>query len=161
MGWTPPLRNGIDVPQWKREQPLTGVGASVYEDYDSRLRFGEERVPGARRGPALQGRAEEAAQTAPGSCGLRPAALVPERHGGLRERALLGSQAAGARPYGTAHLPAVRQTLRQNEQERRSRCRGDLRGGGTTEHALRAGEERGAAGGAGVASGAPGLREGS
>src|SRR5262249_7280514 len=41
MGWTPPLRNGIDVPQWKREQPLTGVGASVYEDYDSRLRFGE------------------------------------------------------------------------------------------------------------------------
>ena len=56
---------------------------------------------------------------------------------------------------------AVRQALREDQQERRRRRRGDLRSGGSTEHALRADQERRAAGGAVAASGATGLREGS
>ena len=60
-------------------------------------------------------------------------------------------------PDGTA----VRQTLREVEQERRRRRRGDLRSGGSPEHALRANQERRAAIAAVAAPGATELREGS
>ena len=43
---------------------------------------------------------------------------LPDRHGGVWQCALLGEEAAGARSHGEADGPAVRQALREDEQER-------------------------------------------
>ena len=76
---------------------------------------------------------------------LRLAAILPDRHGSLRHRALLGARAALAGTRGAPDAAAVRQGLRQAGQERRGRRRGDLRGRDAAVHALRAGQDRRAA----------------
>jgi hypothetical protein len=50
-----------------------------------------------------------------------------------------------ARPHGASDGAAVRQALREAPQERPGRCRSDLRGDATAEHAVRHGQDRGAA----------------
>ena len=44
--------------------------------------------------------------------------------------------------HGATDCAAVRKALREEQQERRQRCRGDLRSHELTEHALCHGEER-------------------
>ena len=53
---------------------------------------------------------------------------LPRRHRSMRRRALLGRQAHRAGPPSEDDGAAVRQALRQDQQERLPRCRGDLRG---------------------------------
>ena len=75
------------------------------------------------------------------------AAADRDRDGGLRSVALLGAGAAQARPRGEADRAATREALRQAQQERRARRRGAVRGDEPADDAVRAGEDRGAAGG--------------
>src|SRR6202035_1905658 len=70
------------------------------------------------------------------------------RDGGLRRGALLGTGVAQARPRGAADGAAAREGLRQAQQERRTRRRGTVRGDEPADDAVRAGEDRRAAGGA-------------
>src|SRR5687768_6190900 len=49
---------------------------------------------------------------------VRAAAGVPDRHGGMRERALLGPAADGARTPGEIDGAAVCKAVWENEQER-------------------------------------------
>ena len=55
-------------------------------------------------------------------------------------------RACQAWPYGAADPARLREAVCQAAEERRGRCRGDLRSGAAPEHALRGGEERTAAG---------------
>ena len=55
-------------------------------------------------------------------------------------RPLLGARAGQARPHRPADAAAVRPALREDEQARRGRRRGLLRGGAAARHAVRAGE---------------------
>ena len=66
---------------------------------------------------------------------------VSGRHGGLRQCASLGPQAAGVRSQCSVDIAAVREAVCQEQQERRGRRRGDMRGGSPTEHALRADQD--------------------
>src|SRR5690242_11571560 len=100
MGWTPPPLNGIYVPKLGREATHLNRSESVHhEDYDSRDRLGEERLPGTRRKRARQGCAEEATEAASGARVFRKFAAMLDWDGGLWRRPLLGSQAPGTRPY--------------------------------------------------------------
>jgi len=47
-------------------------------------------------------------------------ACVPDRDGGVRERASLGAQTDRTRSYGEADGAAVREAVREDEQERRT-----------------------------------------
>ena len=89
------------------------------------------------------------------------AARLSRRHGGLLGVAPLGTTAASDGHGGEADRAALRLTLsseRQDRQERRSRCGGDLRGGFASQHALRARQERRAAKHDGAAPAARGLQ---
>src|SRR5438132_770268 len=57
---------------------------------------------------------------------LRQSRALPDRHGSLWERALLGSEALGAGSYGRVDGAAVCEAVREDEQERSQRRRGDL-----------------------------------
>jgi hypothetical protein len=50
MVWTPPSRNGIEVPKWKCIQSTEKERSVRNEDYDNWDRFGKGGVSGARRG---------------------------------------------------------------------------------------------------------------
>ena len=81
-------------------------------------------------------------------CAGGGAAAVHHRHGGVLGRAPLGAAVPGPRPHRAADGAQARHALpheRQARQERRGRRGGDLRSRAATEHALRAGQERGAA----------------
>src|SRR4051812_10725892 len=78
----------------------------------------------------------------------------------LWQRALLGEEARATGPYGASDGAAVCKAVREDQQERPQRCRGDLRGGGAAEYALRPGEDGRAAGAAGGTPSAPGVGEG-
>src|SRR6267143_3852319 len=84
---------------------------------------------------------------------------VPDRDGSLLGGSRVGPPVPGARPHGEADGAQVRGTLQEERQERRQRCRSDLRGGDAAEHALCAGEVRRAAGPAGDAPGQAGQGE--
>ena len=58
---------------------------------------------------------------------------------------LLGSRAAGAGARGRSAAAAIREAVREAEQERCRRRRGDLRGHEPADDAVRAGEDGGAA----------------
>jgi hypothetical protein len=86
-------------------------------------------------------------------------------YGSLRRRASLGPAIAETRLHGEAHRAAVRQALREKQQERRQRCGGDLRGDEPAEYAFRCGQIGGAAGPPGdtpdqSGAGEPALRQG-
>ena len=63
-------------------------------------------------------------------------ARLRDRDGKLRWCAPLGAATAVAGIPRQAHRTAVRQTVSEKQQERRQRCRGDLRSDEPTEHAL-------------------------
>lgn len=71
-----------------------------------------------------------------------------------------GAQAAEHGLQGSADGSAVRQALRQNQQERCGRRRSHLRSGRAAEHAFRPREERGATSSPGAAPGPAGIRAG-
>jgi len=64
---------------------------------------------------------------------LQGATSLPGRHGGLRDGALLGAGADQAWLSGAADAGQGRKGLRQAQQERCRRCRGDLRGGASDD----------------------------
>ncbi len=156
MRWTPPARAASDVPDWRCIRHQSKRGGVRDEGYYCGVGPGKAGVLGARGGRAWQGGAEEAglARQAPGA--VRAAALEPGRDGGLLGGASLGARAGATRPPGGDHGAALRGALSQEPEERRQRCRGDLRGGEPAEHAARAGEERRAARTIGAAPRAPG-----
>ena len=61
-------------------------------------------------------------------------------------RIIGGARSAKLGHDGTADTAGLRQAVRQAAEERCGRCRSDLRGSAAAEHAVRGGEERGAAG---------------
>ena len=67
---------------------------------------------------------------------FRRAAALRDWAGGLRNGALLGARVGHAWPRGATDASAIREGLRQAQQERRGRCTSDLRGGGAADDAL-------------------------
>ena len=61
---------------------------------------------------------------------LRQSAAVPDRHGGVRQRAPLGAEAAELGHTRRLMAPQFVKPYVKTQQERRRRCRGDLRSGG-------------------------------
>src|SRR5215469_7506047 len=68
---------------------------------------------------------------------LRQLATLPDWDGGLWKRAPLGAEAVRARAHGQADCSAICEAVREGQQERRARCGGNLRGGGSAKHAIR------------------------
>src|SRR3954465_4363994 len=64
------------------------------------------------------------------------------RHGGLRQRPLLGPRDRHARACCPADPAGICQAVRQAAEEKCHRCRGDLRGRPTPDHALRGSQKR-------------------
>src|SRR5262245_17078949 len=62
---------------------------------------------------------------------------VPDRHGGLRRRASSQSQASGVWPRRSPDAGEIRATVQQGPEERLPRCRGDRRGGATSDDEVR------------------------
>ena len=85
--------------------------------------------------------------------GVRQAAADKGGTRSLRGVLSLGPRTAGARPRGGFDPAAIRQAIRQAQQERPQRCRGDQRSGGAAGHGAGAGEIRRAAGRRDVAVG--------
>jgi len=69
---------------------------------------------------------EEATETSPSAAVFCQPSAVPDRDGSLWKRTLLGQEAQGTWTYSQANGPAIRQALREDEQERCSGRRGDL-----------------------------------
>ena len=88
---------------------------------------------------------------------LRQAAAVPDRHGGLRQRAPLGAQTAAlghtVRLMAPQFVKPYVKTNKNDAADAEAICEAVAR----PEHALRADQERRAAGDAGAAPGAPGF----
>ena len=82
----------------------------------------------------------------PGCSVLRRATAVCGGAGGMWRGAPLGAGIGRLGRDGAADPAGLREAVREAAEERCGGCRGDLRGRAATEHALRAGEERGAAG---------------
>src|SRR5215469_4766477 len=70
---------------------------------------------------------------------------MPDRHRSLRLIALLVAGTAGARAYGALDACGLCEALRQATEERRHRCRGDLRGSYQGQHAVCRDQNAGAA----------------
>src|SRR3989304_6768554 len=87
------------------------------EDYDNWDRFGKKRVSGAWRRRAWQGGVAQAAQAQGRGEVLRESRALPDRHGSLREGALLGQEALGVRPHGAPDGPAICEAVCEDEQE--------------------------------------------
>src|SRR6266540_848885 len=134
MVWTPPFSTGIEMPKW-RFRPTTSERERHHEDYDDWDRFGKDVVSSAWRRQAAESWAKKAAQTQGRNELLRESRALPDRDGSLWERALLGEEALGAGPYGASDGAAVCEAVREDEQERPQRRRGDLCSGWAAEQA--------------------------
>src|SRR5262249_54546187 len=120
---------------------------------DVRNRLGKESISGSRRGRARPDGGATRTWAPPAAAVGGAAPAVSGGDGGVCGGPLLGARDCQARAPGQADEPALCAPLRQIEQERRARRRGDLRGGGATIDAVRGAQERGAARHARVASG--------
>ena len=80
---------------------------------------------------------------------------VSDRHGSLWPIASLGPDPAGLRTRGQADRTAVREAVREGEQDRPCGCPGDLRGGAAPVDAVCGDQDGGSAGPAGPAQGSP------
>src|SRR3954471_550369 len=138
MGWMagwPPC--GIWVPNCWLIESASEQGAIHGRDYNSRIRFGEAGFPGAwgrRRG---SDDCTQAASAGAGSGVLQQATALLGGHGGMCDGSLLGAGAACVGPRGAADASAIRESLCEAQQERCCGCGSDLRGGCTTDDALR------------------------
>jgi transposase len=108
----------------------------------------------------LKKQLKEATQARPDGGMLCEFAAVPGRDGSMWQRALLGKEAARIWPYGQANGAAVRQAVRQDQQARCGRCRGDLRSGDPADHAVCTDQECRPASSVGTAPGAARVGEG-
>src|ERR1700692_3164331 len=126
---------------------ISDKGAVREPDYPNWNGYVEAYFSAARGGcRGAAGAAQEAA-TQPGAGVFCQAAANRYRDGGVRGGALLGAGVAQARPRGEVDGAAAREGLRQAQQERRARCGRGVRGDEPADNAVRAGEDRGAAGG--------------
>src|ERR1700694_4284447 len=154
MERTSPTRFGIEVPRLKcRQQSVRGEVHG--EDYYCRSGFGKAGDGGACDRPggtdgAAQGASSRAVAALDGD-----AAAVRGGDGSLRWGALLGAGIDATRSHGAHHRGRVRAGVSQEREERCQRCRSDLHGGATTEHAVRGDKVGGTASGAMRASTAP------
>ena len=139
MRWTPPA-DGIDVPAWKRgaatkagdvHMQVTTIGLDIAKNVFQVHGADRQRPCGS----------QEEADALQGARVLRQPAALPRWARGLRRRPLLGTSADPARARGPADGAAVRQALRQDQQARRRRRRGDLRSGAAARHAVRGGQD--------------------
>src|SRR5205085_12502818 len=101
----------------------------------------KERVCGGWRGCEWQAdiAPNAAARSARGGGG--EAAGVCNRNGGMLGSARVGEAILALWSHGQADGAEVRGAVQEERQERRQRCGSDLRGGESTEHALRAGQD--------------------
>src|SRR5262249_32662143 len=83
---------------------------------------------------------------------LQPNSTLSGWVGSVCNGALLGARARRAWARGAADAGAIREGVHQAQQARCRRCRSDLRGGSTPDHAICAGEDGRAAGGSAAAS---------
>src|SRR5437763_4567397 len=118
------------------------------EDYSGRTGFGKADNPSARdrrggSGGAAQGGAAGATVGAAGAI-----SALRSVNGSMFGRASLGARVDSAGARHTDHGGRVRAAVSQESggEERRQRCRGRVYGDAATEHALRDGQERRAAG---------------
>src|SRR4051812_31138642 len=117
MGWTAPA-SALRVPRWELANSLTRMGVIRHERSHNRARSGQERVPSARR--RCHGKGCRAQETAPlrGDALLRELIAMPGRHGGLRERPLLGTRTQTAWAQCEADAASIRAALCEDQQER-------------------------------------------
>jgi hypothetical protein len=106
-------------------------------DCRCRPRFGQERVPSPRDRCARPARRPSTASPRRGSEVLCQATALLGRHGGLRLGPLLGPRDRSTWPSGTTDAASLRESVREARQNRCCRCRGNLRGGDQTHHAVR------------------------
>src|SRR5262245_14100217 len=134
MGWMAPLRH-LSAKLLVNRISSNGE-PSMGELYDDWTGLGEACFSGARsRCRGSDGSAQAASACA--GCGvLQPAAALRGWDGGVWDGALLGARVACAWPRGSADAGAIREGLRQAQQERRGGCCGDLRGGCAADDAL-------------------------
>ena len=143
LGGRPP--DGITVPDW----PVLNSGSKgdrPDERYHGRPGCRQERVPGIRGGCRQQGRAAQATEPGSNDRVLREAAADGNRHRGVRLVASLGPDVDRDGPHGAAGPGRLRPPLCQTQQDRRARCRSDLRGDAAAGHAVRADQDRRATG---------------
>ncbi len=134
--------NGMDAPFAPvRLLPKSGrailpayANGGSYEDHDYRS---GPRPRTFSRFTAWMSAGAQATQARPGSV-FRALGALPDRNRSLRRRSLLGRQADRARSSSEDNGTAVRQAVCQDQQERLTRCRGNLRGRRASEHAIRA-----------------------
>src|SRR5262245_65038144 len=135
--WRLPTRlsnDGVDGPLAASECQTAGSnqqqrGAIHGRGYDNWTGLGEACLSGARgRCRGSDGSAQTASACA-GSGVLQPAAALRGWDGGVWDGALLGAGVACAWARGAADAGAIREGLRQAQQERRGGCGGGLRGG--------------------------------
>jgi hypothetical protein len=142
--------DGIAVPCWP-VMIRANRGAVHDEHYHDRFGPCEECFSAARGGWGGQGGDAAPAASGTGRAFLRRAWAVCGGDGGLRRCPSLGSDVAAAGARGTPDAGAIREALRQAQQDRRPRRGGDLRGDEPADDALREREERGCPGGVGDA----------
>src|SRR5262245_56214388 len=155
MIWTAPARRGggcakLDVPirsNYREEQSN--------EDYDYRYRPVQAILQRSRRGCTWQSHAAQDTHAGKTARVASTAAFLPGGARGLWRSPRHGASSADTRARCTADGGQVRAPLPQEPEKRRQRRRGDLRGGGAAQHALRSDQVSGAAS---FAAGAPSAR---
>ena len=114
-------------------------------------------LPGPQRGQLGQDPTEQAATMGSGRVIFRHSVRMSDWSGGLRQRSLLCPQDGVIRSYHEVDGAPIRQILRQNQQARRGGHQGDLKSGGSAEHAVCRDQDARAAKCAGDSSRPPGL----
>src|SRR5208282_1279572 len=89
MWWTVPAPSD-EVPYGDRCDRITS-GSHRHASHHDRFGYRQERVPGPWHRRGREGRRSEATSAQPGVGVLQGAAAVPYRHGGVRQRPLLGA----------------------------------------------------------------------
>src|SRR6266404_2538603 len=126
-------------------------GATRHGNYHGRPRSGQARFSSSRhRRQRRSCCAQDAASSAddPVFCRAR---AVSGGHRGVWDEPLLGPRDWQAWPRGAPDAAGLCEALRQAWEDRRERCRGDLRGGEAPNDVLRRDQVPGATGGAGDA----------
>src|SRR5262249_51327196 len=118
------------------------MGAIHGRDYYDRIGLGEACFSGARGRCRGSDGSAQAASACAGSGVLQSPAALSGWPGGVRDGTLLGAGVACAWARGASDAGAIREGLRQAQQERCGGCGGDLRGGCGGAGALFGGPER-------------------
>src|SRR5512132_249448 len=117
------------------------MGAIHGRGYYDRIGLSEACFSGARGRCRGSDGSAQAASACASSGVLQSSAALSGWPGGVWDGALLGARVACAWPRGASDAGAIREGLRQAQQERRGGCRGDLRGGCAADDAVCGGED--------------------